>query len=306
VVSAQLARILASQRDKVVLFEKRLADLEAERVPEAAIREQIAARVAEKIADKDAASATSKKKQQAFNEAQTAWASARDRAEAADLKKQALVIDRDTFAAGLAELFVPLKNSEIVGKQWREREKMLGRLSDKMQLAGASSSLLAALSAALKLKSDTRSGFAQATVAHGEELYMRHIACLKEKVDNFCAEISACAAAVTEGEACAKAAQEALDLATEADISAQNVWLEATSESSDHEAKMEVFGPKVEQLESELQQARLQVGSLEEVFNSFEALRPVGSVLKVMGGLGKLEADMLMQANVSDEQVFAH
>merc|ERR1712226_1719581 len=98
-----------------------------------------------------AAEAT-KRQQEAADEAKAKLTSAKEEAKAADVEKQASEKDRDDHAAGLTELWAPLKNADIPGKQWREREKMLGRLASKMEVAGAHPSLLASLPVALKMK----------------------------------------------------------------------------------------------------------------------------------------------------------
>jgi len=282
VVAAQLSGIVASQRDSVAAIEKRGADLEADKTQGMACREEIAVRLAEKAQARDAAAEATKKQQEAFAEAQAKLTSAKGDAKTADEEKQAGEKDRDEYAAGLAELWVPLKNGEIAGKQWREREKMLGRLESKMKVAGAHPSLLAALPVALKLKPDARSDFAQATVVHAEELYSQHLELLKQRVEQLAAQVSARAASVTEAEGGVKAAQEALDAAMDADIAAQNAWVEVASEETMHEAKMKTLDPRSAQLDEELAQARSEVASLQEVLDSFEALRPVGAMQKML------------------------
>jgi len=144
--------------------------------------------------------------------------------------------------------------------------------------------LLAALPEALKLKAEARSEFAHATVAQGEELYMKHVEVLQARVESFAGELATCAAAVAEAQASATAAQEALDAALEADIAAQNAWAEMTNVEAAQEAEVASFAPSLERCERQLAGARTEVASLQGVVDSFEALRPVGAVLEKVRG----------------------
>jgi len=280
VIAAQLTGIVAKRAQVVASLEKEEAGLEADKARSTAVQEDITSRLSEKTKQRDEAAEATKKQQEVVNEAQTALEVARKAVEAADVEKLGLEKARDDFAAGLTELWEPLKNSEISGKQWREREKMLARLAENMKLAGIEPSLLAALPVALKIKMEARSPFAQITLTHAEELYLQHVEVMKQKVDSFGDEVSARAKALSDAEAARTAAQESLDAVLEADIAAQNAWLEVAIEDSDHKSKMESHGPAAAKVQDQLKLARAEVTDIREVFGSFEALRPVDAVLK--------------------------
>merc|ERR1719476_1222108 len=124
-----------------------------------------------------------------------------------------MVKHRHVFVAGLADLWVPLKISELSGAKWRLRDKKLEELVEMLKESGAGLSLLAALPVALKIKNGSRPEFGEATIAYAEEVYAKHIVTLKKSVESFGAEIAARAAKVTGAESGLMLAQEALDAA---------------------------------------------------------------------------------------------
>jgi len=168
-----------------------------------------------------------------------------------------------------------LKASELQGNKWREREKLLAKLSEKLQCIGVEQSLQKALLVALKINVTSRGEFAQSTVSYAEEAYLKHIAALKEKIDNFGEEVSARTAAVAEAGTRVAAAQAAVDMACEASIVAQNAWVDETTVESDHIAKTATFKPIAEKNAAKLSSAQAALAQHQEVFNSFIRLRTV-------------------------------
>eukprot|EP00493_Phyllostaurus_siculus_P003935 UN03952 len=75
---------------------------------------------------------------------------------------------REEFEAGITDLWSPLKASELQGNKWRERERLLAKLSEKLQCIGVEQSLQKALLVALKINVTSRGEFAQSTVSYAE------------------------------------------------------------------------------------------------------------------------------------------
>lgn len=279
-VNTELSNIVTSRKDSVTGIEAQVATLEDEKAQSTTIQDEMTSRLAEKTKIMNDAGEATSKQQSAVTEAQASLASAKEKAAAADEEKQTMEKVRDDFVNGLTELWEPLKASNL---QWRQRDKKLAKLAEKMQVSGAEPSLLAALPVALKIKAESRPEFAQATVAHAEDIYMKHVEVLKAKVDNFRGAQDS-ASATADAESCAKAAQEAFDAAMSADIDAQNAWAEVASEDKEHKDKMKAFAPTAAKLEKQLEHAKAQVAHIQGVFDSFQAIRPVSAVLKKMSG----------------------
>jgi len=286
--SIQVAGIVAGRRTHIAAAEKEMAELEANRSHDQAIREEVSLRLADRVKSRDEAAEKSRVRKEAVECTLAALEGAKQQAEVAEAQRQCLEQERDEFEAGHAELFLPFKTSAVVGKHWREREKVLARLMPKLKVAGAEASLLAGLPVALKSKADIRSEFAVATVAHAEDLYMQHIESLKAKVEEFSSELSSRHAAVADGEAAAKVAQEALDVAIEEDIIVQNAWVAVTSELFEQDAKLKTHGPKVEQVQLQLMQLRTEADNVQQILDSFEASRPVGAIIKASEGANEV------------------
>lgn len=275
-VADEVSAVVASQKEALSAVEKQAADLEAERVQSTTIEEGISARIAETLKEVSDTNEVMKRKQEALNEAQAALEVAKQKVETADGERQALEQTRDDFVAGLEGLWAPLKASV---KDWRQRNSMLGKLAEKLKQIGVEESLLAALQVALKTPVSSRSEFALTAVASAEDAYAKHIDVLKERVASFAEqEMSARTAAVTDADAQAKTAQEALDAAYEANCAAQNAWLAETTAEVEHKTKMAAYAPTAAELEQKSVAARAELASLEEVCSGFEALRAIEKV----------------------------
>merc|ERR1712242_445405 len=178
------------------------------------------------------------------------------KAEEVDGSRASLEVNLKNWQDGYAEMWSPLKASELAGASWRKRDKLLAQLADKLNEIGTETSLLAGLQVALKMNVKTRSDFAQATIACAEDAYAKHVDILKERVDNFGAEISASSAEVAEAEAGVQAANDANSKAIEASIEAQNLWAAETDVELKHQTKVERFQPTVTKLSQKLAQAQ--------------------------------------------------
>lgn len=284
VVAAQFAAIGEGRQAKLDGLEKEKADLEAEVAQATEILEGIQKRLAEKQHVVDDAEVARKAKDTELAEAQAALEAANSKAKAGDDERLALERDRDDFVTGLAELFAPLKNSELAGTQWRARDKLMARLLEKLKVIGVAEALMQGLPVALKMKVDTRSDFAKLTVTHGEELYTKHMQALTENVDNFGQTIMNYAKAVAAAEASAKAAQEALNAATETSIDAQNAWVAETTVDAVHRTKMAGHAPAAKAVTEQIEAATSKLAHFGGVVGGFEALRPVAAALKVIAG----------------------
>jgi len=274
-VAKEICAAVRSQKEALEALEQEAADLEEEKAQSAVLEADIAVRLAEKKEECDTAHEAMKSKEGPLDEAQVASEAAKRSAEAADGERVGLEKNRDDFAAGLVDLWQPLKASEFQGNRWRERDSKLAQLVKKFQCIGLEESLLAAIKTALKIKGDVRGEFALAAVTCAEEAYMKHIEVLRERVDAFGSEICSRATAVAEAEASAKAAQEALDNAVQANIDAQNVWGDETNVQTMHEAKMKAYEPAFEKLQWKLADARAEFAHLEQVSGSFESQRSI-------------------------------
>jgi len=281
-VAAQLAGIGESRQANLNGAEKEKSDLETEIAQAEDTKAAMAARVAEKQKAVDEFEKVRKEKEKLLAEANAVMEAAVQKAAAGDSEKLAMEKDHADFVQGLTDLWAPLKNSEIT--QWRARDKFLQRLADKLKVVGVPEALMQALPVALKIKVDTRSEFGKLTVAHGEELYSKHVDALKEKLDNFGQELQSRAEAVAAAEASAKAAQEALDTAMQTSIDAQNAWAEEQTGEHEHSQKMKGHGPAVKACDAKLDEAKTALGALQEVVSKFEAVRPVEGALKTMAG----------------------
>jgi len=282
-VADEVSEVVARQKEALLAVEKQAADLEAERVQSTTIQEGISARIAETLKEVSDTKEVMKRKQGTLNEAQAALEVAKQKVETADAERQALEQTRDDFIAGLEGLWAPLKAS---GKDWRLRNSMLGKLTEKLKQIGVEESLLAALQVAFKTAASARSEFALTAIAAAEEAYAKHIDVLKERVTCFAEqEMSARTAAVTDADAQAKTAQEALDTAIEANVAAQNAWLAETTAEAEHKTKMIAYAPTAAELEQKGVAARAELASLEEVCSGFEALRAIEKVKALEQGV---------------------
>merc|ERR1719410_3076975 len=106
-------------------------------------------------------------------------------AEEVDGRRASLEADLKNWQDGYAEMWSPLKASELVGAGWRKRDKLLAQLADKLNEIDTETSLLAGLQVALKMNVKTRGNFAQATIVFAEDAYTKHVDILKERVEKF-------------------------------------------------------------------------------------------------------------------------
>jgi len=274
-VASQLSTAVAEHKNAIAAAEKESADLEADQAQSAIIHEGIASRLKEKVEARDKAEQAHKEQQSILDDAVLSLEAARKKVEVAEGERQSMQKTREDFEAGITDLWSPLKASELKGHRWREREKLLAKLSEKLQCIGVEQSLQKALIVALKINVTSRGEFAQSTVSYAEEAYLKHIAALKETFDNFGEEVSARTAAVAEAGARVAAAQAAVDMACEASIVAQNAWVDETTVESDHIAKTATFKPIAEKNAAKLSSAQAALAQHQEVFNSFIRLRTV-------------------------------
>jgi len=274
-VASQLSTAVAEHKDAILAVEKEAADLEADKAQSSAIHEGIASRLTEKVEARDKAEQAHKEQQSILDDAVVSLEAARKKVEEAEGERQSMQNTREEFEAGITELWSPLKASELQGRQWREREKLLAKLSEKLQCVGVEQSLQKALLVALKINVTQRGEFAQSTVSYAEEAYLKHVADLKERFDNFGEEVSTRTAAVAEAGDRVAAAQAAVDMACEASIVAQNAWVDETTVESDHRAKTKTFAPTAEKIVAKLSSAQAALAQHQEVFDSFIRLRTV-------------------------------
>lgn len=274
-VASQLSKVVAEHKDAILVAEKEAADLEAEKAQSNAIAEGIASRLAEKVEARDKAEQAYKEQQSILDDANVGLEAARKKVEDAEAERQSMQKTREEFEAGLTELWSPLKASELQGRQWRERDKLLAKLLEKLKCIGVEQSLQTGLLAALKINVSQRGEFAQSTVSYAEEAYLKHTAALKERVDNFGEEVSARSAAVADAGARVAAAQAAVDMACEVSIVAQNAWVDETSVESDHSAKTATFAPTAEKITAKLSSAQAALAQHQEVLDNFLRLRTV-------------------------------
>jgi len=274
-VASQLSKALAEHKDAILVAEKEAADLEAEKANSIVISEGIASRLAEKVEARDKAEQAYKEQQSILDDANVGLEAARKKVEDAEAERLSMQKTREEFEAGLTELWSPLKASELAGRQWRERDKLLAKLLEKLKYIGVEQSLQTGLLVALKTNVTQRGEFAQSTVSYAEEAYLKHMAALKERVDNFGEEVSARTAAVAEAGATVAAAKAAVDKACEVSIVAQNAWLDETTVESDHSAKTVTFAPMAEKIMAKLSSAQAEVAHHQEVLDNFMRLRTV-------------------------------
>jgi len=213
-----------------------------------------------------------KTQQDALAAAEAGLAAAKQRVEAADAERQELEKTREDFASVRTELWEPLKASELQ-KSWQERNRKVKQLMEKFQAIGVEPSLLEAAAMALKMKADARGEFALVAVACAEEAYAKHMEALTQRVDNFGAELSTRAAAVTEAEAVVRKEHEAVNAAMEASCAAQNTWVEETDVHAAHEAKMKAYEPTAAELQEKIAAARVELAHLEVVVGTFDSLK---------------------------------
>merc|ERR1719410_2323241 len=269
----ELADAVSGQKAMVDGLTSKAGTLEEEKAQSATVAADITARLAQKKADCESTEEAMKIKEVSLAEADAAFAAAKASSEAADGEKQEMQKKHDDFAAGLTELFQPLKAYDIPGNKWRERNQKVEKLAKKFQEAGAEESLVAAVQAVMKIKGDARGEFAQAAIEHAEERYTAHIEELKGNIDDFGAEISKRATAVSEAEAVAKEAKEAFDSSCEENIAAQNAWADVTNEELAHKEKVEAFGTTSASLQEELEAAKAELARLEAIVSTFVSRR---------------------------------
>lgn len=274
-VASQLSNAVAEHKDAILAAETEEANLEADKAQSIAVHEGIVSRLAEKVEVRDKAEQAHKEQQSILDDAVVGLEAAKKSVEVAEGERQSLQETREDFEAGITDLWSPLKASELQGKQWRERERLLVKLSDKLRDMGVEQSLQTALLVALKINVTLRGEFAQSTVSYAEEAYLKHIASLKERIENFGEEVSARTAAVAKAGAKVAAAQEAVDVACEASIVAQNAWVDETTVESEHRAKTMTFAPTAEKITLKLSSAKAALDQHQEVFDSFMRLRTV-------------------------------
>jgi len=265
VVGGKLAAVRAA--------EAALEALDSQKVNFTANLERLAAQVAEETSKRDASKDEVKAKQTALGEATTRCEAVKQKHEGVDQERQALLRARDEHETGLAELWPPLKASELDGPRWREREKLLKVLMERMAQMGIDKSLLAALPVALKVREDQRRKFGQVVVERAEEVYAAHIDELKRKLaaweqNNVAVveEIGAAEAGVEESKAAVQAASEASD-------KAEKVWAEVIIAEANLQKDVNEYDTNKAALDKRMAEAKSEHACAVELGSHFAALR---------------------------------
>lgn len=115
--------------------------------------------------------------------------------------KTQLSVDQEEFQKVLDEMWQPLKAASFTGGAWRKRDKVIHELMEKCKPLGLDESLMAGLLAALKLKLDHRTVFAQRALDYAEERFQKHTVSLAEKVAGTASEEEAREKTVIETQA---------------------------------------------------------------------------------------------------------
>jgi len=216
----------------------------------------------------------------ALDEANSALQAVKTKHEDAAREREVIESERDEHESGLAEIWGPLKASELDGKQkWRERERLLKVLTEKMTRLGIDKSLLAALPVALKVKIDERGPFGQVVLSRAEEAYLRHIESLKERLRDWQLNHSVCMAEISEAEATVDQAKEAVEMVAQASSVVEQDWSDAVIAEIETKKKIGSHEVNAEALQQKLGEARADHACVVEMCKHFVDIRSENAAL---------------------------
>lgn len=204
--------------------------------------------------------------------------SARKQLEEVESLAQVVSEAKAEFEKDIEETWAPLQAGTFPPKEWRARQKAIARASERLTQAAIPASLAAAVPLALKERPESRTDFAAQAVEHAESALREHVASITVQLDSHQATVDAQtqAVATTEGEV--KAAQAELDATVQAQIEAENAWVDADSVVRDLKSKIGSFAQKSEQLDAELVASKASLEKLQSLVGRFEGLRESAEV----------------------------
>jgi hypothetical protein len=182
IATAALEAEVADKRACLETTEQKVSQLQAELVASKADVETAKTAASNK---KEELQRKSEEVSQATTEVQSAneaMESEIKRKEAFLTEKAAIQAEQEAFQNVLTGLWGPLKSSSFAPMQYRKRDKVILELLEKLQPLEIEECLLDAVTAALKLKQDKRTAFAENAFQFIEQAYEKQQSLLAERV----------------------------------------------------------------------------------------------------------------------------
>jgi len=238
--------------------------------------EQLAAATSDEEAKREAkgvAATTSKSAEEVVAATRQVMESARKKLEEVESLAQVVSEAKVDFEKEIEEIWVPLKSGTFPPKEWRARQKAIARASEILTQAEIPASLAAAVPIALKERLESRTDFGAQAIEHADIALREHIASIATQLEGHQATVESQTQAVAKAEGEVKAAEAELAATLNAQIEAENTWVDADSAVRDLKVAIGSFGETGEQLDSELMASRTSLEKLQSLVGRFEGLR---------------------------------
>lgn len=179
--------------------------------------------------------------------------------------------EKQVFEKLLTETWEPLKQGTIEGKEWRRRNEMIDEITATLEALGASASLVIGLDTVLKTKTSERGSFSAKALAAGEELFQKQIQVLDEMVNGGDSEAATRSNAIEEAKRACQDAEANASGEQDKVVEAENALSAATTTVK--ELSSDVLEAKARDLKVVLENHKLRLASLENLFDEFVKLK---------------------------------
>jgi len=274
VLSSVVAGIEEKRKASVATIEAQIAEAAAEREGASKALEAATEKEASEISSRDAKVLANAEAELAAAAASGALVAAQEKVKSFESEQKATAEEKEHYEKLAGEKMEQLKVGAFPGKQWRDRDRIIGEMTKALEaLCPQEVSLQGAFGVAMKAKPDQRGRFAEKAVEFAEALLAKHIAALAETLASGEAEAAARAQAVVAADEALKAANEKLGQSQDEFIAAENSLLETTEAKNAAQQVLDDFGPKTAELAAGLAEARERLEGVQALVAKFEALR---------------------------------
>jgi len=238
--------------------------------------EQLAAATREEEAKREAkgvAATTSKSAEEVVAATRQVMESARKKLEEVESLAHIVSEAKVGFEKEIEETWMPLKAGAFPPKEWRARQKAIEHASELLTQAEIPASLAAAVPLVLKEKLESRTDFSAQVVEHADIALREHVASIATQLEGHHATVDSQTQAVAKAEGELKAAEAELAATLNAQIEAENTWVDSDSAVRDLKAAIGSFAEKSEQLDAELTASKISLEELQGLVGRFEGLR---------------------------------
>jgi len=140
-------------------------------------------------------------------------------------KKSGLLKEQESFGKLMNEVFEQLKANDHKSN-WRQRNKHIAELQNKLSELGAQDSLADGLATTLKMTPEKRAGtFAKATIQFAQEIFDKQTAKIAQDISALDAEEASLKAAVAQEEATSADKKAALEVVDKEFDAMQDIWM---------------------------------------------------------------------------------